>query len=131
MAGSLLIAALYQALAGAVLVIHLVWILWVILGALLTRRRPWLVGFHILSLVYGVVIEVVPWPCPLTLAEQWLEQRAGITPYSGSFLVHYLDALVYPDVSLVALVCGASAVAAFNFAIYGRRFWKNRFYGWK
>ena len=124
MAGASLFAVPYGALAGAVLAAHLMWILWVILGALLTRQRPILGGFHIVSLVYGIVIEVSPWPCPLTLLEQWLQGRAGVTPYTESFLVHYLESLVYPDVSQRLLVTGAVSVAAFNLGVYGRRFWR-------
>jgi hypothetical protein len=62
---------LYQGLAGLALVLHLLWILWVILGCLLTLNRPLLRWFHILSLIYGILIETLPWPCPLTIAEQW------------------------------------------------------------
>lgn len=116
----------YEVLAGVVLTVHLVWILWVILGALLTRHRPLLAGFHIISLVYGIVIEVAPWPCPLTLAEDWLRGKAGMTLYNESFLVHYLEALVYPDVSQELLVFCAGAVVAVNLGAYGRRFWRSR-----
>jgi len=122
MAAEFLFATPYGALAGVVLAVHLLWILWVICGALLTRRRPWLAGFHMISLLYGIVIEVVPWNCPLTLLEQWLEGKAGVTPYTESFLVHYLEALVYPDVPLTLLVWGAVGIAAFNLGIYGRRY---------
>jgi hypothetical protein len=126
MAEAFLLAPPYGVFAGVVLAVHLLWILWVILGALLTRHRPLLAGFHILSLIYGIVIEVAPWPCPLTLAEEWLQGKAGITPYTGSFLVHYLDALVYPDVPQELLVWCAAAIVAFNLGVYGRRFWRRR-----
>jgi Protein of Unknown function (DUF2784) len=116
----------YEILAGVVLALHLLWILWVILGSLLTRHRALLRWFHIISLVYGIGIEVGPWPCPLTLVEQWLQGKAGITPYSESFLVHYLEAVVYPDVPQGLLVWCASAVCVFNLGIYGRRFWRSR-----
>jgi len=111
----------YEFLLGAILTLHLAWILWVILGALLTGHRPLLGGFHVVCMVYGVVIEVGPWPCPLTLVEQWARGKAGVTPYTESFLVHYLGALVYPDVSPEVLVWCASAVGLFNLSIYGRR----------
>ena len=92
-------ARIYQVMAVAVLTLHLLFIFWVIGGALLTRHRQVLRWLHIISLVYSILIEALPWPpCPLTLLEAWLEARAGITPYQGSFLVHYLEAAVYPDV---------------------------------
>jgi hypothetical protein len=126
MAEACLFAIICGALAGVVLAVHLVWILWVIFGALLTRHRPLLGGLHIVSLIYGIVIELAPWPCPLTLAEQWVQGMRGTAPYSESFLVHYLGRLVYPEVPQTVLVWGAVAVAAFNLGIYGRRFWRWR-----
>ena len=54
-------------LAGMVLVFHLLFILWVIVGALVVRPHARLKWVHIVSLVYSIFIEVVPWPpCPLT-----------------------------------------------------------------
>jgi len=67
-----------QALAVVVLVLHLAWIFWAIVGAPWTRGRPGLTAFHVISLIWGIIVEVGPWPCPLTLAEQWLEASAGM-----------------------------------------------------
>ncbi len=41
---------------------------------------------------------------PADSSEQWPLGQEGVTPYAGSFLVHYLRALVYPDVSPTLLV---------------------------
>ena len=105
---------------------HLAWIVWVIFGALLTRNRRWLAWCHIGSLIYSIVIEAGSWPCPLTLAEQWLQARAGIVPYREPFLIHYLEAVVYPNVPETLLVTVAVAVCLFNLGIYGVRFWRSR-----
>ncbi|MCL5671403.1 MAG: DUF2784 domain-containing protein [Acidobacteria bacterium] len=108
------------ALAEGVLVVHLLFILWVMGGVLLVRRSPRLKWFHIGSLVYGIFIEVVPWPpCPLTILEQMLESRAGVAAYHGSFLLHYLDKLVYPNVPLALLVAVAVVFCAGNLIYYG------------
>jgi Protein of Unknown function (DUF2784) len=83
---------------GAVLFLHVLWCGWVVLGWMVTRRRPILRTLHIASLIYAIIIELVPWPpCPLTVAETWLEGRAGIEPAKGPFLVRVLDQVVYPD----------------------------------
>ena len=83
-----------------------------LLGWKVTRNRPLLRTLHIVSLVYAIIIELVPWPpCPLTVAETWLEARAGIEPAHGPFLVRVLDAVVYPNlpewvvVGCAVLVC--------------------------
>jgi hypothetical protein len=105
-------------LAAIALSLHLLWIAWVALGCLFTKRRPWLAGFHIVSLVCGLVVNLGPWPCPLTCVEQHLQRRAGLVPYRGGFMVHYLEALVYPDVPPSLLAAIASVVCLFNLGVY-------------
>jgi hypothetical protein len=56
-------------LSVLVLAVHLLWLALVILGALWTRGRPIWTTLHILALLWGIAVEVSPWPCPLTLAE--------------------------------------------------------------
>lgn len=73
------------------------------------------------SVTYGAAIENVSWPCPLTLAEKWFEARAGMDPYPGSFLVHYLGSSVYPHFPLGLLRFGAVGVCLVNLGIYARR----------
>jgi hypothetical protein len=121
----------YQTLTVAVLAVHVLWILWVIFGVLFTRRRRLLRALHIASLVYSILIEVLPWPpCPLTVLEQWLEDRAGIVSYHEPFLVHYLDALVYPNVPVGLLVGCAVAVCLFNLVVYVFRYARRDTGGW-
>lgn len=117
---------LYSRLAVSVLVLHLLFILWVLFGALIARSRPWLRWLHILCLVWGVLIAVLPWPCPLTPLENWLESRAGVEPYHGGFLLHYLDALVYPDIPPILLTVASIAVCALNLGLYVWRPWSRR-----
>jgi hypothetical protein len=105
-------------LAALVLAFHLVWILWVIFGAVWTRGRKWLTGFHIASIVWGMIAEAGPWPCPLTILEDHLEAGAGIQPYNGGCLVHYLDAIMYPNLSVGVIIGFAVAVCAANLLIY-------------
>jgi hypothetical protein len=118
----LLASNFYSALATAVL-LHGLFILWVILGALLVRSRPILRWLHIASLIWGILTELLPWPCPLTLLENWLEARAGVGPYQGGFLLHYLDQLVYPDISPTVLTAAGVFVCALNLVLYARQIW--------
>jgi hypothetical protein len=114
----------FAALAALVLLAHLAWILWILFGWVFTRHRPALTALHILSLVWGIAVEVGPWPCPLTFVEQWLEARTGSTPYRGSFIVHYLDALVYPNIPDALLTWLGGGVCVLILGIYLRRFWR-------
>jgi hypothetical protein len=125
------VAKVFQVLAVVVLLLHLLWIVWVILGVLVARNRPALRIFHILSLIYSILIEVLPWPpCPLTYVEQWLESRAGIQPYREPFLVHYIEALIYPDIPEVLLIACAVAVCLFNLGVYVVRYQRRQVAGW-
>lgn len=116
---ALLASGLYAALASAVLVLHLLFILWVIFGAVLGVRRLWVGALHLASLVWAILVELTPWPCPLTVLELWLEGRAGLQPYQGGFLLHYLQLTVYPDISAVTLTIAGVAVCTVNLTIYG------------
>lgn len=112
----------YLALADAILIVHLLYIAWVIFGAIFTRGRPWLAGVHIATIIWGIITETTSAPCPLTIAENWCEARAGIPPFHGPFLLHCLDATVYPNVPLRLLVTIAVLVCCFNLWIYVQRF---------
>ena len=116
----------YSGLAVCVLFLHMLFILWVVFGALLTLSRPVLRWLHIVSLVWGILTELLPWPCPLTVLENWLEAKAGVQPYQGGFLLHYLDKVVYPDISASALTVAGVLVCVLNLAVYGRRMWIGR-----
>lgn len=120
----------YLALSETVLGLHLLFILWVAFGALVTWNRAFLRWVHIVSLVYSILIEVLPWGCPLTILEQALERRAGMTPYQGPFVLHYLDATVYPDIPQTLLVVCGVAVCLFNLGVYVRRFRRRQISGW-
>jgi uncharacterized protein DUF2784 len=112
---------LYRAMAAAVLSLHAAYIAWVIFGSFFTRRRPRLAGLHVATLVYGVIVEISDLWCPLTALENWLEVRGGVSPYRGPFLLHYLDALVYPNVSPSLVIAGAVTVCLLNLSIYAHR----------
>lgn len=112
---------LMKFLAIAILLVHIVWILGVLFGAFFTRGRPVWSAVHILCLIWGIVVEVGPWPCPLTLAEQHFEALAGMQVYQGSFLLHYLDLVVYPNLPWWLVGTVGASLCALNLGIYGWR----------
>ena len=112
---------LYRAMATGVLSLHAAYIAWVIFGAFFTRGRPRVAALHVATLVYGMIVEIFGFWCPLTALETWLEVRGNLPAYRGPFLLHYLDMVVYPDIPPNFLVAGAVAVCILNLWIYAWR----------
>ena len=108
-------------LAAFILAFHLLWLACVTFGAFFTRGRPVWTTLHLLALVWGILVELTPWPCPLTLAENYFETHAGHLSYRGSFLLHYLDAMVYPNLPFWIVTSAGVAVCLLNLAVYIRR----------
>lgn len=113
-------------MAILVVAIHAAWLALVILGALWTRGRPFWSGVHILALIWGIAVETGPWPCPLTLAETYLEAHAGLAASQWSALLRLLNNIVYPILPGWVVTAAGVAVCAFNLGIYGRRFLRAR-----
>lgn len=86
----------HHALADLVLVIHALFILFVLFGGLLALRWLKIAWLHLPTVAWAVLLEVFGWLCPLTPLEQSLRQAAGGTTYSGGFIEHYLLPLIYP-----------------------------------
>ena len=104
--------------ADAVLLLHLGFILFVLLGGVLAVRWRWAPLLHLPAVAWGVYIELSGGLCPLTPLENRLRIAAGEAGYSGGFIEHYLLALIYPagltqDVQyvLAAIVVGVNALA--------------------
>lgn len=116
-----MVPGLYRVMATSIVSLHAVYIAWVIFGAFFTRGRPRLAALHVATLAYGMIIEIFGFWCPLTALETWLEARGNVPAYRGSFLLHYLDAVVYPDIPQGLLIAGAVAVCILNLSIYGWR----------
>ena len=87
---------IYGALADLVLVVHLAFVLFVVLGGLLVLRWPRLAWLHVPAAIWGVLIEYTGWICPLTPLENSLRMRGGEAGYSGGFIEHYIQPLLYP-----------------------------------
>jgi len=82
--------------ADALVVIHLGFILFVLLGGLLLLRWPRLLWLHLPAVAWGVTVEFFHLLCPLTPWENQLRQAAGDAGYEGGFIEHYLIPVIYP-----------------------------------
>ncbi len=109
----------WRILADAVLLLHLAFILFVVLGGILVLRRPNLAWVHVPAALWGAAIEFLGWICPLTPLENWLRAQGGEAGYSGGFISHYLLPVVYPAglTRGIQLALGGFVVAV-NLAVY-------------
>ena len=86
----------YGPLAEVVVVIHFAFVLFVLFGGFLVLRRRWVIWLHLPAAIWGALIEFAGWICPLTPLEKWLRKQGGLAGYEGSFLEHYILAILYP-----------------------------------
>ena len=64
----------FRGAADLVLVVHLAFVLFVVLGGLLALRWRRVAWIHVPVALYGATIEFVGFICPLTPLEVWLRQ---------------------------------------------------------
>lgn len=111
----------YALLADGVVLLHLAFIAFVLLGGLLLPARRWVVWLHAPCVVWGVWIELTGGICPLTPLENFLRRRAGEAAYGGDFVFHLVEALVYPaGLTPVWQVAFGVLVILVNLVVYGR-----------
>lgn len=109
----------YALAADIVLVIHGLFIAFVIFGGLLVLWRPRLAWLHLPALAWGATVISMGWICPLTPLENELRALAGQTPYDGGFIQHYLWPLIYPPGLTRAMQAGLALVLIIgNSAVY-------------
>jgi hypothetical protein len=115
----------WSILADAVLVLHGVFVAWAVLGGLAVLHWPRAMWLHLPALAWGIWIEATAGICPLTPLESWLRVRAGQAGLAGSFIDHYLGALIYPQ-GLTPAVQGrlALGLALFNAGVYAAIAWR-------
>jgi len=88
----------YRITADLTVICHLLWIMFLIFGAVIGVRIKWVRITHLAALGFSVLLQLNGWICPLTHFEVWLRRKAG-GGYSGEFIRHYMEKLVYLDVS--------------------------------
>lgn len=109
----------YVALADLVLVGHLAFVAFVVLGGLLVIRRPALAWVHVPCAAWAVFVEFAGIVCPLTPLEVALRRMGGQPGYAGDFVGHYITAVLYPEGLTRGLQVALGALAlGFNVAVY-------------
>lgn len=110
---------MYGTLATFVVLVHFAFILFVVLGGLLSLRWPKAVWVHVPCAAWGTFVELSGRVCPLTPLENRFRRMAGDAPYAGDFLDEYLVSLIYPTglTRGMQIALGVSALVL-NVAVY-------------
>lgn len=95
----------YQVAADALLFAHFLFVCFVVFGLLLIfigdwRRWRWVRNFrfrvaHLIAIGIVVLQSWLGMICPLTIWEMNLRERAGEQVYTGSFIAHWIENLLY------------------------------------
>jgi len=98
---------LFQILADVVLLLHALFVVFVVTALLLImvggyRQWSWVRSwrFRIIHLASIALVVAQSWAgllCPLTNLEMWLRSRAGAAIYEGSFIQYWLQRFLYHD----------------------------------
>ncbi|QSP96370.1 DUF2784 domain-containing protein [Marinobacter salinisoli] len=97
----------YLILADALLVLHVLFVAFVVLGLVLILlggalrwhwvRNVWFRRAHLVAIGVVVLQSWLGVICPLTTWEMALRRKAGAATYDGSFVQHWLHAILYYD----------------------------------
>lgn len=108
--------------ADALLLLHFLWIVFLVLGLPwgLYISSPKIRLLHALGLIFALALQLTHTYCPLTVWEERLRyaRQPGFT-YRGSFIISYLEKLVYPGwislktVTILTALLVAATLASF------------------
>ncbi len=99
------VATLFSVAADTVLVVHFLFVLFVVFGLLLVLagkplhwqwvRNRWFRVTHLAGIGIVVLQSWFGMICPLTIWENQLRAKAGEAVYEESFIAHFLNELLY------------------------------------
>ncbi|HEY2504579.1 MAG TPA: DUF2784 domain-containing protein [Mycobacterium sp.] len=113
---------MYQSVVGLVVVVHFVFIGYVVMGGFLALRLRRTIWLHVAAVIWGIAIAAKRVDCPLTWLERWARARAGLAPLPpDGFIAHYITGVIYPVGWGVGVQLVSFAVVAGSWALYLRR----------
>lgn len=118
---------LYRLLADIVVVTHFVFVAFAVAGGMVALRWPRVVWVHVPCAVWGALIELFGWVCPLTPLEVFLRRLGGEAGYAGGFVERYVFSILYPrGLTRTHQIILGLLVLAVNTVIYGYLLWRRR-----
>jgi hypothetical protein len=105
----------YSVLADIVVLVHFLWIVFLVFGAFWGVKNKLVKVFHVSGLCFALIIHIFNWYCPLTHIELYLRSRHDpALTYTGSFIAHYAERIIYIGLSPYILLLLTVFLCAFN-----------------
>lgn len=120
------------------MIIHFIWIVFMIVGFILTflavigifflksKKRFWnkflrnwclFRTLHALGIVFVAVMAIIGQYCPLTNLEGYL-RFSNAQIYPEGFIIHFLEKIIYPEVNPVYILAPTYFIAVFSILAY-------------
>lgn len=87
---------LYRLAADVIVLLHLAYIAFAVLGGFLVLRWWRLAWLHLPAAVWAAYVELYLRYCPLTPLENRLRAQGGLGTYDTGFIAHYITPVIYP-----------------------------------
>lgn len=87
----------YSILADLVVILHVCFVLFVLLGGFLVLWKPCMAWYHVPAVIWAAGIEFLGYICPLTPLENKLRAIGGEAGYATGFVEHYIMPILYPE----------------------------------
>jgi len=118
---------IYKILADITILLHLIWILFLISGIIFAHKKSKIAFLHVAGLAFTLLLNLMQWYCPLTYLENYLRLLSSSNAsYTGSFIINYLEKIIYPDLPELYLRIGAISFVVLN--IFGYAYLVIRYY---
>jgi hypothetical protein len=117
----------YKILADFMVCLHFIWILFLFFGAFWGSRKRLVRLIHLSGLALAFLIQAWDGYCPLTHVEIYLRARHDpALAYGGSFLIYYLEKIIYLEVSHTLILIATIILCGINFLFYFNYFRRRR-----
>jgi hypothetical protein len=111
---------IYKILADVSVLFHFLWVVFLVFGLVFAIKRSRLAWIHLGGLLFSLLLNLLGWYCPLTYLENYLRGAyADGSTYSDSFIIHYLELIIYPDLPERTIRAGEILFVSLNLVVYG------------
>lgn len=109
---------MYNVLFELTVLVHFIWILFLIFGSLIGIRYKPVKYIHIAGLGFAIFLQVLRLDCPLTDLENYFRKKAGLKTYEEGFITYYLEKVVYVEIEPFIIFIATIMLVFFHSYVY-------------